>query len=100
MMSKEERRANPLDVVKPPFPFETLADDLRRKVLEFVLAAPPDAATKCRGGGECEFLDDVMLKIKTATHPDAKALDEVLLWVPIVEGVFNAFCECTFVGLN
>ena len=40
------------------------------------------------------------LKIKTATHPDAKALDEVLLWVPIVEGVFNAFCECTFVGLN
>ena len=43
-MSKEERRANPLDVVKPPFPFETLANDLRRKVLEFLLAAPPDAA--------------------------------------------------------
>ena len=40
------------------------------------------------------------MKIKTDTHPDAKALDEVLLWVPIVEGVFNAFCECTFVGLN
>ena len=72
--------------------------------------APPEAQSyvfiqpvsllKCRGGGECEFLDDVMLKIKTATHPDAKALDEVLIWVPIVEGVFNAFCECTFVGLN
>ena len=60
----------------------------------------PVSSLKCRGGGECEFLDDVMLKIKTATHPDAKALDEVLIWVPIVEGVFNAFCECTFVGLN
>ena len=60
----------------------------------------PVSSLKCRGGGECEFLDDVMLKIKTATHPDAKALDEVLLWVPIVEGVFNAFCECTIVGLN
>ena len=60
----------------------------------------PVSLLKCRGGGECEFVDDVHLKIKTATHPDAKALDEVLLWVPIVEGVFDAFCECTFVGLN
>ena len=39
----KELQENPLSVLAP-FPFETLAEDLRRKVLGYVLTAPTDGA--------------------------------------------------------
>ena len=54
----------------------------------------------CRGGGACGNLDGVKFKMKTHVHSDAKSLEDAILWVPIVEGVFQVLCSCTFVGLS
>ena len=54
----------------------------------------------CRGGGTCGNLDDVKFKIKTHVHSRAKNLEDAVLWVPIVEGVFQVLCNGTFVGLS
>ncbi len=54
----------------------------------------------CRGGGTCGNLDDVKFKIKTHVHSRAKNLEDAILWVPIVEGVFQVLCGCKIVGLS
>ena len=54
----------------------------------------------CRGGGTCGNLDDVKFKIKTHVHSRAKNLEDAMLWVPIVEGVFQVLCSCKIVGLS
>ena len=54
----------------------------------------------CRGGGTCGNLDDVKFKIKTHVHSRAKNLEDAILWVPIVEGVFQVLCSCKIVGLS
>ena len=39
-------------------------------------------------------------KIKTHVHSRAKNLEDAILWVPIVEGVFQVLCGCKIVGLS
>ena len=53
-----------------------------------------------RGGGACGNLDGVKFKMKTHVHSDAKSLEDAILWVPIVEGVFQVLCGCKIVGLS
>ena len=74
----------------------------------------PGISARCRAGSY-SWRDDVAFKIRTGnfwgpgvpegchfTCPDTfpPSLDHASLFVPIVEGVFDAMCSCRIVGLN
>ena len=66
----------------------------------------PVESLKCRStGNNLTGLPRWPFKIATSVHSDKnyiyqKSLDEAILFLSFVPGVFDAVCECTIVGLN